>query len=157
MSLAHRPFDGADELLSRKRCRQSAVEGLNRRDVSAATAGDVDEIAGTQPGLAACEESCQADVFVFDGPDRGDHVVHEGERPIERGETTDRDICVQQFLEDFGRSNSRTCNRHRFEEESLRTIPERMLPTDRIHEHVRVDEDHVSDRPRFRESSMVRR
>lgn len=92
------------------------------------------------------ELTCQESVLGVARPNGSGSRGHEEERCIERVEPVDRDVGVEQLLKDLGRGGERLAGVPLTPKERTSLLFERVLPPDRVHEDVGVDEDH--ERPR---------
>lgn len=60
------------------------------------------EVAGAEVGEAIQEYPGESNIFGLDRPDRRNACVHESQGCVKGRDALDRQVCVQQLLEDLG-------------------------------------------------------
>ena len=90
---------------------------------------------------------CQPDIFSFQRPHLGNGFVNEFHCDCEGVHSPRCLIDVKEFLQDFRRGEQPQMVVRGFGKEILGCRLQRMRSANRIHEHIGIDEDHVTEDP----------
>ena len=133
------------------------IEGHYLTDTAPPAAREMAEISRPQRRMAFVEPSCQPHVRLFQRPHFDIGSGDERHGGVEGPEPANRKIGVDQLLQDFRRSAQTSAAPDRHGEEFPGRRSQRMWPSYRIHDHIRVDEGHVPAELRRRDSAMTLR
>jgi len=104
--------------------------------------GDVDRVASRETGRPEHDGPCALCILVGDGEDFVDHAEQGVAGRLDRIPAIDRDVAVQDFLEDLGVGHEALALGDQPLERSLRVGLVGVGRTDEVHRDVGVDEDH---------------
>ena len=123
------------------------IESLYFIDTAPTATRDMTEVPGAERRELLMELARQGHILQFKRPDLDGGANHQRQRRIQRLQPPDRKIGMRQLLQNLRRRTQRSAVSIAFVEELTRRLAQRMGSTDRVHEHVRVNENHALGTP----------
>lgn len=136
---------------------QGPVERSHLSHAPPTAARQMTKIPGSQSRMLLVELSRKRHILVLKRPHLHASSGDERQSPVERPYSRQGQVGVYEFLHHFRRSAQRRLVLDTVREERSGRVPQGMGAAHSIHEHVRVDEDHVADAPCFLDPAMTAR
>ena len=136
---------------------ECAIKSLDLLDTPPTATRKVAQVPGAKRGKLALQAASERYILGFERPDLHSKALDQAQSGVEAVHSGNRQIGVQQFLNDLGGGGERRAPTVAIAEKISRRSLEGMELPHGVHEDIRIDEDQLSAKPEARDLSMTAR